>query len=158
MRFLGWFAVIVLASCARPENAENHVGQPVSVLEEVEGAPTAIEPLPKAAQTATKASSKKAREQSFNLQTAKIYRYSNGRSFQVEDERVVAFHRLPGADEKTIQAWYQKPGAARRESSIARVDESKAGHVVLASVHFVDLGKTVVYDRGSGEVLKVIER
>jgi len=158
MRLLGWIAIFVLTACAKPENPANHVGETLASLEKAEGAPIAVEPPPAAAKPPASATTGSRAGPRFDFKTTTIHRYPGGRSYQIQNEKVVAFHRAPEPDERAIQAWYHKPGAARRETTVARVDESRSGHVVLGAVRFVDLKRTVVYDRASGEVIRVIEQ
>lgn len=126
-----------LAACA-PNSSPNHVGESVATLESAQGKPLATESL--AVQKKTK-----------------IYRYASGVSYQIENEKVVALHRSPEAGELKIQNWYQMRGAARRETAVALSDAARAPHQDHGSVRFLDLGKTVIYDRSSGDVLKVVE-
>lgn len=132
-----WGFFLAVTACA-PNSSPNHVGESVAALESAQGQPVATESI---------AVHKKAR----------IFRYETGVSYQIEDEKVVAVHRAPAAGEQKIQNWYQMRGAARREAGVALADAAHAPHQEYGSVRFLDLGKTVVYDRSSGDVVKVVE-
>ncbi len=85
--------------------------------------------------------------------------YASDRAYQLEHNRVVAFHREPLEKEKKVQYWFQLPNAKRREISQPRSFDRKytLDHRHLVVVHFLDLPYSVLYDANSGTVLRVME-
>lgn len=130
----------MLCSCSKPEtSASAHLGEPVDTLVKMEGEPAHTEKHPL-------------------YPVAKLLSYSQERIYQVENNKVVAFHRNPTVGEESIQKWFHLPGAERREVESAVTSSDHSSHQALNVARFLDLRKTVLYDTATGKVLKVIEK
>lgn len=87
---------------------------------------------------------------------ATLITYENQTTEQIENGRRVATFRSPRAEELTLQYWRQK-WKGHKQQLLNVNGEGSSTNIPLLQLRALDLGMSVIYDRTTEQVIKVVQ-